>query len=137
MLTFVIALFSFSSCSDDDNNNRDNSRGLEYRVSVETVSNPILNVVYTDSDGNQVFVNPDDESITINGGMTTFSKTIEVDAPFEAQMTATLQNNSTIAVPFMISIAEDGVVAVSDNLSIPANSATFEANLSYALEVEE
>ncbi|HEX8561737.1 MAG TPA: hypothetical protein VF676_02045 [Flavobacterium sp.] len=131
----LFASLFFLSCSDDDEKKQDKME-LEYRVSVETVANPILTVVYTGSDGQQVTVNPDDESISIQDGMTIFSKTISVDPPFEAQMHVEMQNNSAVAVPFRISISEDGVEVVSDDLVIPANS-PYQTDLSYALLLEE
>ena len=132
----LFASLLFVSCSNDDDNNKQDSMDLEYRVSVETAANPFITVVYTDANGDQATVNPDDEEITVQDGMTIFSKTINVDPPFEAQMHVSLQNNSDVAIPFKTSIAEDGVILVFEDLVLPANS-TYDADLTYALQVEE
>ncbi len=130
----ILSSLFFSSCSDDDKKVR--SIELEYRIAVETLANPILSVTYVDQYGEQVVVTGNDESVTVTTDMTIFSKTITVRPPFEAQMTAMMQNNSEVAIPYLISIAEDGVIAISQNSALPANS-PHENSISYAFQVTQ
>lgn len=130
----IVAFFSFASCSDDDK--REKLVELEYRIAIETLVNPIVSITYVDNNNEQVTVTGDDELITTTTDMTIFSKTISVRPPFEAQLTVMFQNNSDVAVPYLISIAEDGVIAVSDDDALPA-SGPHQNSIAFGLEVEQ
>ena len=99
-------MFVTVSCSDDDsssnnnNNNNGDSHEIEYRLTIE---DPVLtSLSYTNAEGNIVAA---DESLE---ELTTWSKTIEADAPFSARMEMEFETMAGSPRTYSMQIFVDG-----------------------------
>lgn len=113
-------IFATASCSSDDNgntvtneNNNNNTEttthSVEYKV---TIQEPIITAIsYTDANGQTASVTDSFE------GVKTWSKTIEVEAPFNAEVKLEFSSPGGFSRNYQLEIYVDGVLTRLDNSS--------------------
>ena len=92
-IVFSVFLVTTSACSNDDE--PDNRIEVTYEAVVGPVTNSITNISYTDANGDVVTVPADSDDFEILEGNLHWKKTIRVNAPFNASLSAIFHHEGT------------------------------------------
>ena len=125
-ISLAFLLLSLACSKSDDTDNRTE---IEYFFQLESSTNYIVDIIYTNATGNEVIVSQDSDDINLIDGNLEWSKKVNVNLPFEAELKVHLSNFSDRNINYTLIIYKDGEPLDFVSANVPAISET-EANVS-------